>query len=261
MHERAELPNLAGLLTRQLAYQIRLLVRTPRAVVGGLLLPVLLLALRGADSAGDLRTVTGLAVLGLLSTAYVTHASGLVAAREAGVLKRWRAAPLPAWCFFAGRLGATVLVAAAGGLVTLLAAAAFDDIDLRAGSVASLALVLVVGAATWASIGTAASALIPSVEAAWPLLGLTYLPLAVLSGNFGPISGQPGWLATLIAYLPAQPLVACGRRALEGRAPFSAHDLTVELAWLAIGLLIAQRRFGWAPRPPGGRRASARRCT
>lgn len=35
-------------------------------------------------------------VLGVTLTAYLTHASGLVAAREAGVLKRWRATRSPA---------------------------------------------------------------------------------------------------------------------------------------------------------------------
>jgi hypothetical protein len=70
-----------------LSYHARVLLRTPRATFGGVLLPLLLLALRGAGS------VPGLVVLGVASTAYVTHASGLVAAREAGVLKRWRATP------------------------------------------------------------------------------------------------------------------------------------------------------------------------
>ena len=72
-------------------YQLLLLVRTPRAAFAGLLLPLGLLLLRGDGHPGaDL--VAGLTVLGALSTSYLTHAAGLVSARESGVLRGWRPA-------------------------------------------------------------------------------------------------------------------------------------------------------------------------
>ncbi len=231
------------LLASQLGYQLRLLLRTPRAAVGGVVLPVLLLALHG----GDTRLVAGLAVLGVTSTAYITHTSGLVAARQAGVLKRWRLTPLPAWCYFAGRIGATVLLAAAGGAATVAAAAGLFGTHVDARAVPALAAALVLGAVTWASIGTAASALIPSADAAWPLLGLSYLPLVLLSGGFGAVDGEPAWLARAMTDLPVQPLVDSVTRALHGRAPFSPHALAIELGWAAAGLLLAQRWFRWEP--------------
>jgi ABC-2 type transport system permease protein len=248
------LPGLPGLLLRQLIYQTHLLLRTPRAVAGGLVLPLLLLVLREGNHPGNSSNVAGVAAFGLLSTAYITHTSALVGARQAGVLKRWRATPLPTWCFFAGRLAATVLVAVVGGLVTVLVAAGLHDVHLHAASLPGLLLALIFGAVTWAMVGTAASTLIPSVEAAWPLLGLTYLPLVVLSGSFGAVTGLPDWLSGAIRYLPAQPLIDSTSRALQGGLPFSAHGLTVELAWAAFALLAAQRWFSWAPHPPGTRR-------
>ena len=51
-----------------------------------------------------------------MSVAYLSHASGLVVAREDGVLRRWRATPLPSWGYFAGRIVATVLLADAAAL-------------------------------------------------------------------------------------------------------------------------------------------------
>ena len=151
-----ELPDAAGLLAGQLGYQLRLLARSPRAVFAGLLLPLLILVLQH-DGPGDgppdrAAAVAGLAVLGAVSTAYVTHASGLVAAREAGVLKRWRATPLPPWCWFAARIAGTLLLAVAGGLATLLTGVWVDglplDVPRTLGAVAALAL----GAAAWASL-------------------------------------------------------------------------------------------------------------
>jgi ABC-2 type transport system permease protein len=203
-------------------------------------LPVILLALRDhRGAAAQAQTVAGLAVLGLLSTAYITHANGLVAARPPGVLTRWRAAPLPAWCWFAARNGATALVAAAGAVVTLAVGATFFHAPVHAAAIPGLAAVLLLGAVTWASIGTAASALIPRVEAAWPLLGLTYLPVVVLSGSFGAVSSEPGWLATLVGGLPAKPVIDGATRALGGGAPFTAHGLAVLVLW---------GTFRWAPR-------------
>lgn len=136
-------------LRGQLAYHARLLVRSPRAVAGGVLLPVVLLVVRGEG-----RDVAGLAVLGVLSTAFITHAGSLVTARQAGVLKRWRATPLPSWCWFAGRIGATVAVAVSGGVFTVFAGVALYSVHVDGALVA----VLVLGALTWASrIGSARS--------------------------------------------------------------------------------------------------------
>jgi ABC-2 type transport system permease protein len=244
----AQLPGVPRLLAGHLSYQVRVLVRTPRALVGGLLLPLLFLALKDGASHSQARVVAGLATFGMLSTAYITHTSALVAARQAGVLKRWRTTPLPRWCFFAGRVGATVLVATAGGVVTVLAAASLHDVHLRSVSLPAVGMALLVGAGTWASIGTAASVLIPSVEATWPLLAVSYLPVVVLSGAFGPVSGEAAWLHELVRYLPAQPVLDSTWRALRGVFPFTAHDLALELAWTAAGLLIALRWFSWAPR-------------
>jgi ABC-2 type transport system permease protein len=218
-------------------------------VVGGVVLPLLFLALKDGGSHSQSRLVAGLAMFGVLSTAYITHTSALVAARQAGVLKRWRTTPLPRWCFFTGRVGATVLIAALGGAVTVMAAAIFHDVHLGVLSLPAVGLALLLGAATWASVGTAVSVLIPTVEAAWPLLALTYLPLVVLSGAFGSVSREPAWLHEVVPYLPAQPVLDSTWRALLGLVPFTPHDLAVELVWAAAGLLVAQRWFSWVPRP------------
>ena len=252
---RVRLPRAGTLLAGQVAYHAQVLLRTPRAVVGGMLLPVILLVLRGGAAhlghAEQAVVVAGLATFGVLSTAYVTHASSLVAARQAGILKRWRATPLPPWCFFAGRIAATMLLAAAGGVLTAVVGGADYHLTLTATRLAELAAVLLLGAATWASIGTAASCLIPTVEAAWPLLGLTYLPVVILSGGFGSVGAQAGWLTTAVSYLPVQPVVHGASRALAPGAAttiLSLRDVAVLVVWGSAGLVVSQRWFRWRPR-------------
>ncbi len=252
---RLALPPLRRLLASQLAYHTRLLLRTPRAIVGGMLLPILLLLLRGGtghlSAQDEAQLVAGLAVFGTLSTAYITHTASLVAARQAGVLKRWRITPLPGWSYLTGRISATAIVAVTGGLITVVVGCAEIHTTVAPETIAALIAVLTLGAAACASIGTAVSAVIPAVEAAWPLLGLTYLPVVILSGSFGTVGGEPRWLSTAIDYLPVRPVVdsVVGLlRAGPAGPPVTARDIAVLVAWGAAGLLLSSRVFRWTPR-------------
>jgi ABC-2 type transport system permease protein len=115
----------------------------------GVLLPVMLLVLTNLQQA-EVATaaLAGRVVLGVTLTAYLTHAGGLVAAREGGVLKRWGATPLPRWGYLAGRLCATVLLALASGTVTVLVGVLVYHARLSAG--AALGLVVTLGLAALA---------------------------------------------------------------------------------------------------------------
>src|SRR5262249_27186906 len=115
------LPNAGTLLLAQIRYQARLLA-SGRAIVIGVGLPVILLIASGSkhDHPGP-AAVAAYAVFGLTLTAWNTSGVRLAAAREAGVLKRWRAPPLPRACYFLGRITATVIVAALAGAATVAA--------------------------------------------------------------------------------------------------------------------------------------------
>jgi ABC-2 type transport system permease protein len=250
------------MLAGQVGYQLRLLARTPRALWFAILAPAGLLALRlgrishpgghAPASAAVLALVAGLAVFGLLNTAYMTHASGLVAARQDGVLRRWRLSPLPAGGYFAGRIAATVLLADTAGVVVVLIGVTMAGIHVGAGALPSLLATLTLGALTWAALGTAVSALVPTAEASFPVIGLTYLPVVFLSGVVGSFPGEPGWLSAAVRYLPAQPLIDAVVRTLQhvgsGIAPLPGRDIAVLAAWAAAGLLVSLRFFRWTPR-------------
>jgi ABC-2 type transport system permease protein len=200
--------------------------------------------------------LAGRVVLGVTLTAYLTHAAGLVAAREAGVLKRWRATPLPRWCYLAGRLCATVLLALASGAVTVLVGVLAYHAHLGPGAALGLVVALGLAALAWASVGTALTAFIPSAESAQPLLAFSYFPVMLLSGALGAL-GTPGWVAGAVRWLPGQPTVDAAARALQstgGLPVLPGRDLAVLAAWAVAGLLASLRLFRWAPQPPRGRR-------
>src|SRR6516225_9618744 len=240
------------LLAIQVRYQLTLLLRNPRSLMAGLILPGALLALQlgkggGTDPAVLAARVAGLVVLGAMSIAYLIHASSLVVAREDGVLRRWRATPLPAWGYFAGRIIATVLLADAARLILVLVGVAMAGLHLTGPAVIGLLISGTLGAL---------APLITSAQGANALLTLTYLPLIIFSGGFGEPSGLPSWLSTLMSYLPAQPMINAVNQALDHSGSLPGRDLAVLAAWALSGLLISVRFFRWDPhRPRHARRA------
>jgi len=259
------LPGPGSILVSQLRYQLTLLARNPRAIVAGLVLPGALLALeRGSAQhitmAQAAPKIAGLVAFSAVAIAFFTHANGLVVAREDGVLRRWRASPLPSWAYFAGRIVATMVVTAVAGLILVLVAVAMTGVHLTAHAVVGLLVVDMLAALALAAAGTAITAIIPSAQSAQPVLMLTYIPLIVLGGAFGAITSLPHWVNTTMTYLPVQPVIDAASRALaQGSGPImSVHDLAVLAGWVVGGLLVSFRFFAWDPhRPAHARPADA----
>ena len=197
--------------------------------------------------------IPGYACFGLTLTAWNTYGVRLVAAREAGVLKRWRATPLPRWCYFLGRIVACVIVAAIAEVATVLAAVLLYHTHLQLVRLARRRW----PRSSWAgcpaaAAATALSAAIPTTEAAAPTLMLIYFPAIVISGVIGSIS-EPHWLYTLATYLPAQPLISAVTSALghpPGTPLLPVRDVVVLAAWAAAGLATAVVVFRWEPHRP-----------
>ena len=259
------LPSAGRLLVAQIRYQVRLLISSGRAIAVGVGLPVILLvASKGKDTRPD---VAGYAVFGLTITAWSTYGVRLVVAREDGVLKRWRATPLPRWCYFLGRILATALVAVLAGAVTVTAALVFygshfghgPDTRLTVTAAFAIVAVLFLGAFAWAAAATALTSVIPTVEAAFPTLIFIYFPVIIISGVLFTNISEPHWLSTLATYLPAQPLIDAVTHAVRhaASAPFlPVRDVIVLASWAIGGLLGAILLFRWEPHRSHQRRAA-----
>lgn len=252
------LPRVGTVLLTQIRYQLRLLMRTPRAMVAGILLPSLLLIVSHAGHGSIAPSaLAGLAVLGVTITAWSTNGISLVTAREAGVLKRWRATPMPPWCYFVARLVASVILATLSGGVTMALGVLLYHVHMSAPIALGVLVSVALGALAWSAAALAVTGLIPNVASAWPILMLTYLPVVLISGVFGEFGSEPHWLTTLARYLPAQPVIEGATQALQysaGRTLFSGHDIVVLACWTVGGLVTARFLFRWQPT----RRATAR---
>jgi ABC-2 type transport system permease protein len=246
------MPSVGRLLTAQISYQARLLA-SGRAVTIGVVLPVILLiASHTPHSPTTPADVAQYAVFGLSLTAWNTYGVRLVAARESGVLKRWRATPLPRWCYFLGRILATVVVATLAAAATVAAGVLLYHVHLTVSEALITLAVFVLGSFAWAATATAVTAAIPTLEAAAPTMMLIYFPVVIISGALGSIS-EPHWLSTIASYLPAQPLVHAAGTAL-GHATMSARDIVVLAGWAIVGIAVAVVTFRWEPHRPTQRR-------
>ena len=134
---------------------------------------------------------------------------------------------------------------------------------MTAGTFAAVLAALTLGALAWAAPGTAASIVVPTAEATFPVIGPTYLPVILLSGVFGTIPGEPGWLTTAVHYLPAYPLIEAVSRAPaptgSGLASLPGHGLAVLAGWARPGCWSRSGSSGGAPPAPGPRRPAGAR--
>ncbi|MGH2882127.1 MAG: ABC transporter permease, partial [Solirubrobacteraceae bacterium] len=221
------------------------------------LMPVLLLVLVGQldrhQVIGGVRviewTVPGFLTFGLAAAIYNNLAVTITEQREAGILKRVRATPVPARAFIVGQLGSSLIVGACLTGVFVLAARALFGIGFPAGHLLAFVVTVLAGTACFAAWGLAITAAIRSAEAAVPVANATYVPLALVSGVFFPGQGGPSWLVGATRAMPMRPLAEALHSALQ-TAPGLAlrpERLAVLVAWAVVGALCAARFFRWVP--------------
>ena len=113
-----------------------------------------------------------------------------------------------------------------------------------------LALAVLLGVAAFAGLGFGAAALIRSSEGASAVVNLVLLPMAFLSGAFGPTRRYPEVLRWIADVLPLTYFIDLLKDVyLRGDTFWSdPKEIAIVAAWGLFGLAIAWRRFGWEPR-------------
>jgi ABC-2 type transport system permease protein len=165
---------------------------------------LLLVALYGGHldgfPAADVLLV-GMLGYGCINTAFAGLAITLVIRREGGVLKRVRATPLPPATYLVAVLCSTLIVFVLQLLVMMALAVLLYGAH---GPQNWLGLVLAVllGVAAFAGLGFGAAALIRSSEGSSAVVQLIVLPMAFLSGAFGPTRKYPAVLQAISDVLP-----------------------------------------------------------
>jgi ABC-2 type transport system permease protein len=247
-------------LLHQLFWEQRIFWRSREAAVFIFIFPLLLYSLLGSiygdETEIDGETyansdvlLAGLFGYGAAQTAFAGLAIILVIRREAGFLKRLRSTPLAPPVYLAAVL-ISILIVFALQAVALLALGGFAFDAQMPENPLGFAGAVLLGAACFSGLGVGAASLIRSDEAVSAAVNIVVLPMAFLSGAFGPTQDYPAFLEAIGAVLPLKYFIDITNGIyLQGDSLFADPTaLAVLAAWGLAGLAVAWRRFGWVPR-------------
>jgi ABC-2 type transport system permease protein len=247
------------LFRHELRGELLLYVRSRELAFFTFLLPMifflLLASVYGNDrikSEGNVRSApflqAGMIGYGAISIAFAGLAIVVVIRREAGILKRLRATPLPAPVYLTALLAAFLVAFAVEVVGLLLLGRLFFSIGFP-GEPLSLALSLILGAVAFCGLGIGLTAVIKSAEGASAVVNAIYLPMAFISGAFFSPHSYPAFLRAIAAVLPLTYFLRLVRNVmLHGHEIWSqGTNVAVLAAWGIGGLLVAVRSFRWEP--------------
>jgi ABC-2 type transport system permease protein len=249
---------LLALVLHQSRYDLRAFLRNKQGRYFTLILPIVLLVVFvtvglggktvGPDhAASSAYYVPGLSALAVVAASFANLVVSVTAQREAGVLKRRRATPVPAWVLIAGRT-LTAIVVSLTALTMLLAVGHFAyGVRVSTATIPNVALTAIFGSVAFCVLGYALSAGIRSADAAEPMLQAILLPLYLISGVLVPSINLPGWLRHLAEFFPVEHLADGLRHAYAPGSGVVWSDLAALALWATAGLALALRRFSWAP--------------
>jgi ABC-2 type transport system permease protein len=254
----------AALVAHQARYEMRAYWRNTRARIFTVMVPVALLVIlvllfgsNGTATAGGHKLKIGayyaphIAAMAIVGAAMVNLLISMVTKRESGSLKRRRATPVPSWVLIAADM-TTSIVSGVLIVAILVAIGTAFGLPVNAPAIGIALVVTVVGTASFCCVAYALSTVVGSADSAGPMTQLATLPVYFISGIYIPDNVLPHWVLDVAEILPVRPLAVALQAAFvpatNGGVRFAAVQVLIVVAWGVAGLLVAVRRFSWAPR-------------
>ena len=250
----------ATLVLHQLRFDVRAALRNRRTVFFSIALPVLLLVVL-TGLYGDAGTVNaigqtvdaqrafvpGIMALAILTSSFIALMMTVAGQRQAGVLKRRRATPVPPIVLILGRALTSMAISIAAVAVMLVIASAAYDIKPYAGWELPMLVSVVVASLCFASCGYAVAGLVTTPESAGPIVQVILLPLQLISGVYFPTDGLPSWLDTVASIFPLVHVTEAFQHAMFPNPSIAWGDLGVMAIWFVGAAFVAVRTFRWLP--------------
>ena len=193
--------------------------------------------------------LAGLIGYGCANTAFAGLAIQLVIRREDGILKRLRSTPLPPPTYVAAVLVSTLVVFSLQTVALFLLGHALHGTPFPP-DWGSFVVTIVIGAAVFAALGTATASVIRSKEGSSAVVNFILLPMAFVSGAFGPTVHYPAFLRAIGDVLPLKYFIDLVNAVyLHGHGVWTQPQaLAVLGAWGIAGLVFTIFKFRWEPR-------------
>ena len=247
-----------NLFLHELRTEQLLFWRNREAAIFTFLLPIVFFLMFGAIYGKDViehrykgadYLEAGMIGYGVAATAFAGLAITLVIRRESGILKRVRSTPLPPAAYVASVLGSTLIVFSIQAVVIVTLGRVLFGVHFPHQPF-SLVLLLLLGAATFAALGLAITALVRSAEGSSAVINIVYLPMAIISGTFFSPHSYPAFLRAIADVLPLTYFTKLARHVmLDGQTLWSQPgSVAAVAAWGVAGVAAAARGFRWQPR-------------
>ncbi len=246
----------------QLRYTNRAFWRNPASAFFTFVFPLMFLVIFTALFGNDTTNVFGkevststfyvaaIAAFSIITATYTNLAVSVAFQRDAGILKRIRGTPLPAWAYLFGRIVHAIVVALI--LVAIVAAfgALFYDAEIPTGTLPAFLVTIAVGAACFSALGLAIAGFVPNAEAAPAVVQAIILPMLFLGDIFIPLPDQSAWYVKFSKLFPVWHFSDAMKAAYFSPtgSGFRWGDLLVIAVWGVLGLIFAIRFFSWEPR-------------
>jgi ABC-2 type transport system permease protein len=244
------------LFRHQLKWEQRLFWRSRESAIFVFLFPILLFALLTAVYNGEIdgrpaswALLAGMIGYGAANTAFAGLAITLVSRRELGILKRIRGTPLPPAAYLTAVL-VSIMIVFALQVTSLFALGRLLKSTPWPSHLPSLVLALALGAGAFAALGLGITAFIRSLEGASAVLNVIVLPMAFLTGSFGPTRHYPKVLRGIGDVLPLKYVLDLVKGIYLHGQQFWDKPLAIAVlgAWGLFGMAVALRTFRWEPR-------------
>ena len=267
-HGDAALPGVWRLGVASGALEVKAFFRDKMAVAFIFGLPSILLVLLGSIFGGQAAAhgvtvgqlfTAGMIAGGIMSTSFQYLAISIATERENGMLKRLSGTPMPRAAYFAGKFVQVLMCTVAETVLLMAVGIIFYHLHLPTspGRWWTFAWVFLLGSATCALLGIAASSVPRSAASAAPVITLPFTVLNFISGVYVPFNDVPHWMQDLGSFFPLK-WMAQGMRSVflptgaDALEPAHAweHGRTalVLVMWLAAGLVLCAKTFRWQSR-------------
>jgi ABC-2 type transport system permease protein len=193
--------------------------------------------------------VPSIVAFSIFSVCFVNLAISMPYRREAGLLKRVRATPLPPGVYLGGLIISTLLIGALLSIIVTVTGVAFYGVHVYTARLLALLVTFAVASSSCCALGLAVATFVPNADAAPAVVNFVYFPIVFISGTFFPVrqSSVLAHIATVFPVRHAILAVFAGFDPLRSDAGFEWGHLAVIAAWGVAGLFIAIRRFRWEP--------------
>jgi ABC-2 type transport system permease protein len=180
----------------------------------------------------------GIVAMSIMQMAVFSVAFVFTDYKEKGILKRLLATPMKPRQFVTSQVITRLIVAVVQAAVLLGFGALIFSSHIY-GNPLLILLTILLGGIMFLGLGFTISGLSKTVEAVPAIANIIVFPMLFLSGIFFPMTSMPGWLQSVVQYLPLQPFAHALREVVGNGAGFNA--IKGDLAWVtgwAIALVL-----------------------